>query len=50
MLVNSFDTKYSQTANKYESLDNSFMQIVGANKKFSSKTIPIGQSDSRSVY
>ena len=24
MLVNSFDTKYSQTAKKYESLDNSF--------------------------
>ena len=35
MLVNSFDTKYSNTAKKYESLDNSFTKIVSANKKFS---------------
>ncbi len=35
MLVNSFDTKYSLTAKKYESLDNSFTKIVSANKKFS---------------
>ena len=35
MLVNSFDTKYSQTAAKYESLDNSFTKILSANKKFS---------------
>ena len=35
MLVNSFDTKYSKTAKKYESLDNSFTKIVSANKKFS---------------
>ena len=35
MLVNSFDTKYLQTANIYESLDNSFTKIVSANKKFS---------------
>ena len=35
MLVNSFDTKYSQTAKKYESLDNSFTKTVSANKKFS---------------
>ncbi len=35
MLVNSFDTKYSLTAKKYESLDNSFTKTVSANKKFS---------------
>ena len=35
MLVNSFDTKYSQTAKKYESLDNSFKKILDTNKKFS---------------
>ena len=35
MLVNSFDTKYSQLAKKYESLDNSFTKILSANKKFS---------------
>jgi len=35
MLVNSFDTKYSLTAKKYESLDNSFTKILSANKKFS---------------
>ena len=35
MLVNSFDTKYSNTAKKYESLDNSFTKIVSENKKFS---------------
>ena len=35
MLVNSFDTKYSLTAKKYESLDNSFTKTVRANKKFS---------------
>ena len=35
MLVNSFDTKYSLTAKKYESLDNSFTKTVSVNKKFS---------------
>ncbi len=35
MLVNSFDTKYSQTAKKYERLDNLFTKTLGANKKFS---------------
>ena len=35
MLVNSFDTKYSLTAKKYESLDNSFTKTVSASKKFS---------------
>ena len=35
MLVNSFDTKYSQLAKKYESLDNSFIKILSTNKKFS---------------
>ena len=35
MLVNSFDTKYSQTAKKYESLDSTFIKIISANKKFS---------------
>ena len=35
MLVNSFDTKYSKTAKKYEILDSSFTKIVGSNKKFS---------------
>ena len=34
MLVNSFDTKYSLTAKKYESLDNLFTKTVSANKKF----------------
>ena len=28
MLVNSFDTKYSQTAKVYESLDNTFVKIL----------------------
>ena len=35
MLVNSFDTKYSKTAAKYENLDNSFSKILSSNKKFS---------------
>ena len=35
MLVNSFDTKYSQLAKKYESLDHSFTKILSSNKKFS---------------
>ena len=35
MLVNSFDTKYSKTAIKYENLDNSFTKICSSNKKFS---------------
>tara|TARA_Y100000992_G_scaffold3061_1_gene1958 strand:- start:698 stop:1402 length:705 start_codon:yes stop_codon:yes gene_type:complete len=35
MLVNSFDTKYANTALKYESLDNSFTKIIGSKKKFS---------------
>ncbi len=35
MLVNSFDTKYSQTAKKYERLDNLFTKTVSVNKKFS---------------
>ena len=35
MLVNSFDTKYAQTASKYEYLDNSFTKILSSNKKFS---------------
>lgn len=35
MLVNSFDTKYSKTATKYESLDNLFTSIFNSNKKFS---------------
>ena len=35
MLVNSFDTKYAKTALKYESLDNSFIKILGSNNKFS---------------
>ena len=35
MLVNSFDTKYSNTAKKYESLDNSFTKILSSKKKFS---------------
>ena len=35
MLVNSFDTKYSLTAKKYETLDNLFTKTVSANKKFS---------------
>ena len=35
MLVNSFDTKYSKMAKKYENLDNSFTKIVASNKKFS---------------
>ena len=34
MLVNSFDTKYSQTAAKYESLDITFSKILSSNKKF----------------
>ena len=35
MLVNSFDTKYSQLAKKYENLDNLFTNTLSANKKFS---------------
>ncbi len=35
MLVNSFDTKYSKMAKKYENLDRSFTKIVGSNNKFS---------------
>ena len=35
MLVNSFDTKYSQTALKYESLDNNFTSILSKNNNFS---------------
>ena len=35
MLVNSFDTKYSKTAKKYEGLDNLFTSILSSNKKFS---------------
>ena len=35
MLVNSFDTKYAQTASKYEYLDNAFTKILSSNKKFS---------------
>ncbi len=35
MLVNSFDTKYSHTATKYESLDITFSKILSSNKKFS---------------
>ena len=35
MLVNSFDTKYAQTAAKYESLDITFSKILNSNKKFS---------------
>ena len=35
MLVNSFDTKYANTASKYESLDNSFTKILGSKRKFS---------------
>ena len=31
MLVNSFDTKYSQTATKYESLDITFTKILSSN-------------------
>ena len=35
MLVNSFDTKYANTALKYDSLDNSFNKILSSKKKFS---------------
>tara|TARA_Y100000768_G_C23984335_1_gene687812 strand:- start:2800 stop:3504 length:705 start_codon:yes stop_codon:yes gene_type:complete len=35
MLVSSFDTKYSKTASKYESLDNNFTSILSKDKKFS---------------
>ncbi len=35
MLVNSFDTKYANTAFKYDSLDNSFNKILSSKKKFS---------------
>ena len=35
MLVNSFDTKYSKTAIKYEFLDNNFTSILSKDKKFS---------------
>ncbi len=35
MLVNSFDTKYANTAIKYESLDNSFTKILNSYNKFS---------------
>ena len=35
MLVNSFDTKYSKTALKYESLDNNFVSTLSKNNHFS---------------
>ena len=35
MLVSSFDTKYSKTALKYESLDNNFVSTLSKNKHFS---------------
>ena len=34
MLVNSFDTKYSKTANKYELLDDNFTSLFSKDKKF----------------
>ena len=35
MLVNSFDTKYSKTAYKYELLDDNFTSLFSKDKKFS---------------
>ena len=35
MLVNSFDTKYSQTATKYEYLDNNFTNLLAKDHRFS---------------
>src|SRR5210317_267765 len=35
MLVSSFDTKYSQTATKYEYLDNSFTSLLSKDRRFS---------------
>ena len=35
MLVNSFDTKYSQTAAKYEYLDNNFTNLLAKDQRFS---------------
>ena len=34
MLVNSFDTKFSKTAEKYENLDNSFVNLLKKKKSF----------------
>ena len=34
MLVNSFDTKFAKTAEKYENLDNSFVSLLKKNKSF----------------
>ena len=34
MLVNSFDTKFSKTAEKYENLDNSFVSLLKKKKSF----------------
>ena len=35
MLVSSFDTKYSQTAAKYEYLDNNFTNLISKDQRFS---------------
>ena len=35
MLVSSFDTKYSQTATKYEYLDNNFTNLLSNDPRFS---------------
>ena len=35
MLVSSFDTKYSQTATKYEYLDNNFTNLLSKDRRFS---------------
>ncbi len=35
MLVSSFDTKYSQTASKYEYLDNNFTNLISKDSRFS---------------
>ena len=35
MLVSSFDTKYSQTAIKYEYLDNNFTSLLSKDRRFS---------------
>ena len=35
MLVSSFDTKYSQTAIKYEYLDNNFTNLISKDRRFS---------------
>jgi hypothetical protein len=35
MLVSSFDTKYSQTATKYEYLDNNFTNLISKDRRFS---------------